>query len=170
MSFVRPEARILLNRWSEMALALSVVLAGLWLIRMGGYFLGPVGVALCALGGAWALLALRRIRFQRPVSAPGVVEVDEGQVGYLGPTFGGYVSLRELVEVRMIRLHGQPHWRLKQADGQTLLIPASATGADGLFDAFASLPGASTAAFAAAVDLRGDAQIVWRHPARVALT
>ena len=170
MSFLRPDAQALLTRWSEMACALLVFAAGLWLIRLGGYFLGPVGAALSLFAGAWALLALRRARFQRPVSAPGVVEVDEGQVGYLGPTFGGYISLRELVEVRMIRLHGQAHWRLKQADGQTLLIPATATGAAALFDAFASLPGADTAAFAAALDLRGDAQTVWRHPARVALT
>ena len=42
--------------------------AGLWLIRLGGYFLGPVGGALCLFASAWALLALRRARFQRPVS------------------------------------------------------------------------------------------------------
>ena len=46
----------------------------------------------------------------------------------------------------------------------------SQAGARALFDAFASLPGADTAAFAAALDLRGDAQTVWHHPARVALT
>ncbi|MCX8509110.1 MAG: hypothetical protein ORN49_09580 [Rhodobacteraceae bacterium] len=170
MSFLRPEARAALRRWSEPALAFAITLGGLWLIRLGGYLLGPLGGALGLIGAGWTLLALRRARFERPVAAPGMVELDEGQVGYLGPSFGGYVSLRELVEVRMIRLQGRPHWRLKQADGQVLLIPAAASGAAALFDAFASLPGSDTAAFTAALDLRVDAQTVWRHPARAALT
>lgn len=170
MSFLRPEASAFLVRWREVAIASGVGLSGLWLIQLGGYLLAPLGglVMMFALG--WGLLALRRVRFQRPVSAPGVVEVDEGQVGYLGPTFGGYVSLRELTEIRMIRLYGEKHWRLKQADGQVLLVPVAAAGAGALFDAFAALPGIDTAALSAAPAAASDTLTVWRHPARAALT
>jgi hypothetical protein len=111
-----------------------------------------------------------------------VVEVDEGQVGYLGPSFGGYVALPDLVEVRLVTLHGRRLWRLKQADGQTLLIPVDAAGANGLFDAFCSLPGMDMASLLAALEipvrqgrgglpaLRGEGavpeaamQVVWRR-------
>ena len=66
--------------------------------------------------------------------APGVVEVDEGQISYLGPAFGGSISVPELVELRLLTAGGRRMWRLKQADGQALLIPVEAVGADRLFD------------------------------------
>jgi len=170
MSFLRPEAEAFLMRWSEAAAAAAAGLAGLWLVSLGGYLLGPLGAAVLILAAAWGLLSFRRMRFRRTVAAPGLVEVDEGQVGYLGPTFGGYVALRELVEVRLIDISHQRHWRLKQADGQALLIPVSAAGADLLFDAFASLPGIDLGLLAAALDAPPDSQLVWRRPAHAALT
>ncbi len=66
----------------------------------------PLGAVLGATGLAWLVVALRRRRFARAIEAPGVVEVDEGQIGYLGPTFGGYIALRELAEIRMIDVQG----------------------------------------------------------------
>ena len=170
MTFLRPEATALLARWQELAAALVLGGVALWFLSLGGYFFTPLGVLSLLLAAGLARLALHRLRFQRPVAAPGIVEIDEGQVGYLGPSFGGYIALRELSEVRMIVLHGQRHWRLKQADGQALIIPVAAAGAAQLFDAFAVLPGADMAAFAAALDTRADTELVWRHPARLALT
>ena len=123
---------------------------------MADTLLSPLGATIVVLAFWWLILALRRIRFDRPGHAPGVVEVDEGQVGYLGPTFGGYVSLRELTEVQLMTLRGERHWRLKQADGQALLIPHGAAGAEALFDAFATLPGADMAVFTAALDRTED--------------
>lgn len=170
MAFLRPGAADFLARWREVGAALALATLGLWLMALGGYLLTPLGGLVIALALGWGLLAVRRARFQRPAAAPGVVEVDEGQVGYLGPTFGGYVSLRELTEIRMIRLYGERHWRLKQADGQVLLVPVAASGAGALFDAFAALPGMDTAALASVPDATSDTLMVWRHPARAALT
>lgn len=166
MSFLRPQAIQTVSRWSEIALAAAILALGGWLLHLGGYLLAPLGVIVLLTGAGWGLIALRRLRFQRPVAAPGLVEIDEGQVGYLGPDFGGYVALRELAEVRLIRLHGLPHWRLKQTDGQALLIPHQAEGAAALYDAFAALPGADMAAFTAALDRPADTQTVWTHPPR----
>ena len=150
MSGLRPEAVAWLMRWREVGAGLAVGLAGVWVGAGGGYVLLPFGAVLVALGLAWAVLAWRRLRFASD-GGPGVVEVDEGQVGYLGPATGGYVSLPDLVELRLLRLHGRQVWRLKQADGQVLLIPVDAAGSEALFDAFASLPGLDSGALVAAL-------------------
>lgn len=165
MSLLRPEAMAFLARWREVAAAGGAVLAGLWLMSLGGWVLQPLGLILAALALGWGLIALRRLRFQRRVAAPGLVEVDEGQVGFLGPTFGGYLSLRELTEIRLVDLHGKRHWRIRQVDGQVLLIPIAAQGADKLFDAFAALPGIEMARLAAALDAPAEAGVIWSRPA-----
>jgi hypothetical protein len=112
-----------------------------------------------------------------------VVEVDEGQVGYFGPGIGGFVGLPDLVELRLVSVQGGRFWRLKQADGQALLIPVDAAGAERLFDAFASLPGMDTQALVTALvpvpgerSSRGavvaisDSVVIWRRAVRAALT
>ena len=170
MSFLRPEALSLLKRWAEAGVAVATAALGLWLMRLGGYFLSPLGASVILLGAGWLMIALRRLRFARPGAAPGVVEVDEGQIGFLGPSFGGYVALRELVEIRVIRLNGAAHWRLRQADGQVLLIPHAATGAEALYDALAALPAIDMARVSSA-GARVEAEtLVWERPRRVPLT
>lgn len=181
MSLIRPEALAALRRWREVIAAAGLAALGLWLVRQGGLVLIPAGLALVALAAAFALTGWRRLRFGQGIGAPGVVELDEGQVGYLGPEVGGFVSLPELVEIKLITLRGRRLWRLKQADGQAVLIPVDAAGADRLFDAFASLPGMDAAALVAVLSpVAGAAggggglpavpeglagmQLVWRRP------
>lgn len=166
---IRPAARDALWRWREVAMAAAGALAGLWLIGLGGLLLVPLGLALAAVSAGMGVLAWRRMRFHREVDAPGLVEVTEGQVGYLGPTFGGYVALADLADLRLVRIGGRAAWRLRQTDGQTLLIPAEAQGADALFDAFAALPGLDTQALVSALDARDDDRVIWRR-VRPALT
>jgi hypothetical protein len=151
MALIRPEVTALFVRASEVIWAAGMAGFGLWLIWLGGYLLTPLGAGIAVLGVGWAVLALRRMRFTQDIAAPGMVEVDEGQIGYMGPDIGGFVSLPELIELRLLTLRGRRVWRLKQADGQALLVPVDAAGAEGLFDAFASLPGMDTAALVAAI-------------------
>lgn len=160
---LRPEIWTALSRYREVILAAVVAALGLWLLRLGGLLLVPAGAALLALAAAWATMALRRLRFAQGVGAPGIVELDERQVGYLGPTFGGYVSLDELTELRLIRVQGQRMWRLKQTDGQALLVPVAAAGAERLFDAFATLPGMDTQALVAVLGEQAENLVVWRR-------
>ena len=177
-------------RWREVIAAGVFGTFGLWLVWLGGFLLGPLGALVLVLAAFWGVTAWRRVRFTQDVAAPGMVEVDEGQVGYLGPSFGGYVALPDLVELRLVTMQGRRMWRLKQADGQALMIPVDAAGAERLFDAFASLPGMDTAALVAAVEttqaagqaeqaglpvLRGDAPaptpailVIWRRQAALA--
>ncbi|MGB8813007.1 MAG: hypothetical protein WCC57_07460 [Paracoccaceae bacterium] len=186
MSLFRPEAMTALLRWREVALAVLVAAWGAWLVGLGGYVLVPFGAVVAALGLGLGVLAWRRLRFGQGVGAPGVVEVDEGQISYYGPSFGGFVALPELAELRLMAMQGQRYWRLKQADGQMLMIPVEATGAERLFDAFAALPGMDSQALVAAISpvvgktagARGLAlvddtamigPVIWRRPARMAL-
>lgn len=183
MSWVRPEVLAVFVRGREAIAALGVLAIGVWLIWLGGYLLVPFGLAVFVFGAAWGLQALRRLRFAQNGDAPGVVEVDEAQIGYLGPGAGGFVGLPDLVELRLISLQGRRLWRLKQADGQALLVPVDAAGAERLFDAFASLPGMDTLALVSALEPKAavsigagglatvsDSFVIWRRPARAALT
>lgn len=172
MMLIRPEVAAQLHRYREALGAGVIVLAGLWLMVLGGFVLLPLGVFIGAIGAALTVTALRRARFTQDVSAPGIVELDEAQVGYLAPEIGGFLSLDELVEIRLLVLRGKRMWRLKQADGQALLIPVDASGADRLFDAFANLPGMDTAILVAALQpsthsqgnlsLAAETRVIWR--------
>ena len=174
MTFIRPEVTDLIWRAREVIWASLVVALGLWLIVLGGYLLIPIGLIIGGIGMVLAVTAFRRMRFMQDVDAPGIVELDEAQVGYLGPELGGFLSLQELVELRMLVLRGRRLWRLKQADGQALLIPVDAKGAERLYDAFANLPGMDTAALVAALEpstlpasaaltLAAETRVVWRR-------
>lgn len=148
---IRAEALATLARWREVALSVAVAGLGLWLAARGGSLFMAMGLGLAALGAALGLGALRRMRFAQNIAAPGVVEVIEGEVRYFGPAIGGAVSLADLSELRLISLRGRRLWRLKQTDGQALLIPVDAAGADALYDAFTTLPGLDMAALLSAL-------------------
>ncbi|WP_168217385.1 hypothetical protein, partial [Paracoccus liaowanqingii] len=121
------------------------------------------------VGASLALGALRRGPFRRPVGAPGVVEIVEGAIRYYGATeMGGEIPLRDLVEIRLLRLEGRAHWRLRSQSAEAMLIPVDAAGSAALADAFTALPGlhmgAVSAALAQVAD-QGDAmRTVWRRP------
>lgn len=174
MSLIRPEVTDLIWRAREVVWASLVVGAGLWLITLGGYVLIPLGAVIGGIGLVLAVTAFRRMRFEQSVAAPGLVELDEAQVGYMGPEIGGYLSLNELVELRLLSLRGRRVWRLKQADGQALLIPVDAKGAERLFDAFANLPGMDTSTLVevlgkpalptdGAITLAAETRVIWRR-------
>jgi len=180
---IRPEAQAALWRLREVFAAVGLAAVGLWLAALGGFVLVPLGAIVVMLAAGFGLLAWRRLRFAQGGDAPGVVELDEGQISYFGPDVGGAVALRELVELRLITAGGRRMWRLRQDDGQALVIPVNAMGAERLFDAFAALPGMDTGVLVAAVDpvvghdapghgitLASDSRVIWRRPARAVLT
>ncbi len=184
---IRPELVAALTKAREVIAALGLALVGIWIGTRGGYFLLGVGGAVIAFAAAFGLIALRRLRFAQGNAAPGIVEVDEAEIRFLGPRTGGAVSLADLAELRLITMRGRRAWRLKQTDGQALLIPVDASGADRLFDAFSALPGMNTQSLVAALtpptippgsghalapqdDGAVIGPIIWRRPARAVLT
>jgi hypothetical protein len=185
MTVIRPEITAAIWRLRELLITAVLASAGLWLVLLGGWVFMPLGAILLALAATLARSALARLRFQQAVGAPGIVELDEAQLGYLGPEVGGFISLNEAVELRLVTMRGRRLWRVKQADGQAMLVPVDATGAAQLFDAFAALPGMDISALAAAVSpavpdtdsakstapaLPGpQMRVIWRRAARAGL-
>lgn len=174
MSFLRPSVLHVLGQFRDVLLGAGLAVLGAWVAGQGGYFYTPLGLTVLLLGGGWAILGWRRQRFQQAGAAPGYVRVTEAEIAFFGPRVGGFISLSDLVEIRLLTLHGRQVWRLTQADGQTLHIPVQALGAGALFDAFATLPGMDTAALittlngAAPSDSRALAlaqanQLVWNR-------
>lgn len=165
---IRPDLAQRLRPWAESLAALAAALVCLWIARLGGWFFGAIGLGGGAVALMWLIGALRRVRFARTIAAPGVVELDEGAIRYYGASaLGKEIALRDLVEIRLLRLNGLVHWRLKSADGQALLIPLDAAGAPALADAFAALPNLDMGAIAAAlaeVDRDGPSiSTLWRR-------
>lgn len=151
MSFIRPEIAAGTYRWREVIASAALAAAGGWISLWGGYFFLPLGLILLCLGLGLGILSWRRLRFAQAGEAPGIVQVREAQVAYLGPRTGGFIGLPELAEIRLLTLRGRRIWKLRQSNGEVLHIPVEANGADALFDAFASLPGMDTSALVAAL-------------------
>ncbi|MCC5956294.1 MAG: hypothetical protein JJU07_09330 [Natronohydrobacter sp.] len=166
MSLIRPEIIATLRRWSEVLTGLGVALFGLWALQArDAFFQGLAGLVILA-GIALAVIGWRRMRFHRDATAPGVVQIVEGQISYYGPTDGGFIAVSDLVELHLV--DRGTSWLLIAQDGTRLEIPVAATGADALFDAFTRLPDLRMQALLDALDAPepAPARAIWLHPAR----
>ena len=101
---IRPELR----PYRETVAALVATGLGLWVFSRGGWVFWPLGALIAGASALWALDAWRRLRFRSRATAPGVVELDEGAIRYLSPDrlLGGEIALRDLSEIRLLRLNG----------------------------------------------------------------
>jgi len=166
VSFVRPGAAALLARHAELLVAAGVVAAGLWLARHGGPLFGLLGGGLAAVGAGLGWIALARRRFAPSGAGPGLVEVVEGEVRYLGPGYGGTAALADLVEIRLLERRGRRVWRLAPEGAPPLYIPLEALGAEALFDLFATLPGLGAGRLVEALARPGTPdRLVWHRGA-----
>lgn len=163
---IRPEIRAGLSRWSEVLSGFGIAIMGLFGLQMrGAFFQGLAALAVLA-GLGLAVIGWRRLRFRREGAAPGIVHVVEGQISYFGPETGGFIAVRDLVELHLAE-HGQL-WRLVSSDDTRLDIPVAAQGAEQLYDSFAMLPGLSIPLLLAALDAPDPpaTSALWLHPAR----
>jgi hypothetical protein len=169
--FLRPEVAALLTRWREVLAALAVMAAGLWIAARPGLIVQGAGYALILAAAVALIPAIRRARFAAGGQGPGVVQVVEGRILYMGPQTGGAVSIRELSSLALRRDHqGNAAWLLHEP-GQMLVIPVDAAGAEALFDAFTALPGlGAQRLLAARQSLRTGTQTLWRRADLPALT
>ncbi|MDP0929820.1 hypothetical protein Q0601_21755 [Paracoccus onubensis] len=172
---IRPELRKFLSRWSEPLVAGGISLAGLWLAFRGGWFLALLGGMIILVGAALLIGAWQRMPFRRRIAAPGVVEIDEGTVRYYDVTVpGGEIALRDLTEIRLLRLNGRGYWRLRSDLNEALLVPVDAAGAEALAHAFTALPGLDMGLLSAALahlgEQRDAMRTVWTRPGRGGLT
>lgn len=146
MSFIRPEAEKFLRTYAEVFAGGIIAAIGLYNLTRTGWVLQALG-AICVVAGlSIAYTAFRRARFPTAQDGPGVVEVDERQISYFSAFAGGAVSLEALARITIRTNDTGPwgedmFWVFEEDGGNSLLIPASATGVDLLFDAFAPLDG-----------------------------
>lgn len=169
--FLRPEVAIVLRRWSEVIAACGVLALGLWIAARPGPVVQGFGYVLAAFAGLALIPAVRRARFVTAGDGPGIVQVVEGRILYMGPVTGRAVSLAELTALALRRDHAVAAvWVLYEA-GQVLEVPVDAKGADALFDAFTTLPGlGGQRLLAARHGTTLGAHHLWRRAAPVALT
>lgn len=168
MHLIRPEVAAHLHRWREAMGATLALAFGLWLATRGGWLLMALGGAVILIGAGLLVTAVQRLRFAPTSRGPGVVEVDEGQIAWFGPGIGGFVSVAELADVGLITVQGLRVWRLRQTDGQLLLVPVDAEGAGQLFDALTTLPGVEGHRLLAALGSAADTPLIWRRePSRI---
>ena len=165
---IRPGAADLLRRWREALVGAAALALGLWLWAAARGLPSVLGAVAALVGAVLLLSGIRRALFASDAEAPGMVEVDEGRITYLGPVMGGSVEIDDVTEVAFRRTAtGEAFWRLAQEAGRPLAIPEGAAGAERLLDALVSLPRLDTGAMVRAVRAPGPATIVvWRRSDR----
>lgn len=171
---IRPEVRALAWRWREALIGLALLTAGLWMLAQPALLIKALGGLVVLAGLALAVNGARRARFLAPGAAPGpgVVQVIEGQIAWFAPgdtTGGGFIALDEITQISL-SADGR-RWVVMGMGGQHLAIPIDASGAEALFDTFASLPGLDLAHLTrmAAAGPAARARPVWRRDAAAAL-
>jgi hypothetical protein len=163
MSFIRPEARAALWRWRELLGALALLLLGLRWALWGIGLTQVTGWACVTLAVVLAVVGAQRMRFRLGSGGPGVVQVTEGQISYFGPLTGGAVARSEIETLRLDHTARPSHWVLEQPGQPPLAIPVTATGAEALFDVFASLPGLKTERMLSELHHKGPHQVmIWQ--------
>ena len=172
MSFMRPEALSSLNRWRDVLIALALITLGAWMFATKLGVPSAAGAVLILLSLAFGWTGYRRARFTTKGDGPGVVELDERQISYLGPLNGGSLAIETITRITiqssLNRLkEPQQHWQLESSDGEMLRIPSSAKNAQALFDAVTSLDGVNyDQAIKAMQATHADLFLVWQKDKR----
>ena len=167
MSFVRPEAQAAMWRVREILAGVALGALGVWL-SLGIGLTVWLGYALLGVALALLIVGVQRARFRLGGGGPGVVAVDEGQIGYFGPLTGGVLSLADLDRLILDPTGHPAHWILERNGQLPLQIPVNAEGAEALVDAFAALPGLRTERMLA--ELRGRTEhpvVIWEKQSSV---
>ncbi len=165
--FLRPEALAVLKRRRETVAGLAVLAFGGWVLVSGlmrsSVVLITIGAVVVLLTGAVWIAWRQRQAFRRDIDAPGMVQVTEAQIGYLGPETGQFVDRDALTRVELVSGGGgAARWVLYQRGAEPVSIPLSVQGADQLVDLFAGLPGVDIAAALSALDRRRASVVqVW---------
>ncbi|QOL82907.1 hypothetical protein [Pseudooceanicola spongiae] len=168
MILIRPEARRAVARWREALFGLAVTGVGVWWMLISYGLVFWISGVISLAGLAMVAAGVQQGRFRTMAGGPGVVRIDEGQIGYFGPFTGGAVALSEISRLTLDPNVTPPSWRLSQIGQPDLLIPLNAEGADALFDVFAALPGISTSKLVSEVQRAVSGQksapvIIWQR-------
>lgn len=162
--FIRPEMKARLWRWREALVGTGVALFGVWVASTTIGFVSIIGSGLAIVGALLVFSGVQRARFRVGIDGAGVVQVDERQVTYFGPTDGGAVSIETLTRVELRPMLGGTHaWVLFDTAGAPLIIPTNAEHADSLFDVFGVLDKFETQKMLNALNERpAQSVVIWQ--------
>ena len=162
---IRPDAAATLMRWREALAGGAIAGLGLWVALASRGLPAILGAVAIGVGATLIVSGMRRARFATAAASPGLVEVDEGRITYLGPVMGGSVALDDVEAVTFRRTAtGEAFWRIAHDAGHALAIPEGAAGSERLLDALVALPGLAPGAMVRAVRRPGPVTVVvWRR-------
>ncbi|MEM9709560.1 MAG: hypothetical protein AAF871_12320 [Pseudomonadota bacterium] len=165
MSFIRSEIVAGATRWRESLAGLGAVLIGVVLASNTDGAGVLIGAVLVVVGGLLIVAGIQRARFRRGGDGTGIVELKEGRLGYFGPRDGGVIDVADIASIDLVRLGYGAEWQIDARDATRLRIPTDATGADSLFDVFASLEGFETGRMLAAMEAEAPGRtLIWASP------
>lgn len=161
--FMRPEVRAILLRWREVIIAMLVLLFGLWWALGSFGIVRWIGIILVLGAAVFVVAGAQRARFRQAGAGPGIVQVAERRLAYLGPLTGGQMDIADLTKLELDPTgHPSAHWILTGIGGQSIAIPVNAQNADALFDLFGSLQGIQTTAMLDVLSQTPDVRVtVW---------
>ena len=109
------------------------------------------------------IAGIQRARFRQGGQGPGVVQVAERRLAYMGPLNGGQMDIANLIRLELDpSAYPSATWVLTEIGGDSLSIPVDAQNAEALFDLFSSLKGIQTAALLDALSQTPDVRVtVW---------
>jgi hypothetical protein len=172
MSFIRPEVKSFFYKWREAIISGAVLLGSLQAASSTSGFLQAMSWVTALIGAALFIEGVRRARLPERAGGVGVVEVDERQITYLGPTGGGVLSINELSRIKVKTTGLGPatadfYWEFTDKAGQRLTIPGNAENAGSLFDALTALSGADYESVIRASKSKDAAEhLVWESAQR----
>lgn len=137
---------------------------GIWIASTTIGFVSIIGSGLAIVGALLVFSGIQRARFRGGSDGAGVVQVDERQITYYGPTNGGAISIGALIRVELRPMLGGAHsWVLIEAGGAPLIIPTNAEHADLLFDVFGVLERFETQKMLKALNERAaHSVVIWQ--------
>ncbi|MCV6823195.1 MULTISPECIES: hypothetical protein [Halocynthiibacter] len=151
MSFVRPEVKLVLARYSEVIWAGAALVIALWLVWLGGILFVMLSLPFFAAALAFGLYGVRRARFHsRQSAAPkseGVVDLIEQELTFFDSGYGAKIALSDVTRIEIRTCEPEDgeedmFWIISQKRAPRVEIPASAVGGDEVFDALVAFPGA----------------------------
>ena len=162
---IRPQAQQSLWLWREVLVGALLFALGAWWFFTSFGIMVWLSVIISIVGVVISVLGYQRAKFFTGSDGPGVVEIQEGQISYLGPITGGALAYSDLTKVELISVSHKRHWRLSHTGGLAVIIPVDAQGADQLFDVFASLSGVQTSKMLSALGSNSELPIIiWSIP------
>lgn len=142
--FLRPEVRVFLARYAQALFGGAIMLFGVWWITISFGIMRGLGVAIVVAGLGLLVEGLRRARLTSKSngSGPGIVEIDERRITWMSGHFGGSIAMDALATVDIqVTPEGEALWVFLQTDGERLVVPASAKGAEKIVDVLSALKG-----------------------------